>query len=1256
MKPFSSGPAFSGGSSGSKKKHHKNRKRTSASKRKKRRERANSLASADGSVGGGLSSSSPAQTSAVGRPTLSSGSQSSSKTTPAHVKANGKHGGGPSSSERLSFSAEESPAASASFGGSHHNTKKKKNNKSKSGNNHKKGGDEDTPTTTTPSTRDTTPSRDSSSSSSGGGGGQKHKHGSQIDQTAAATSQHRHIDFVYPRGKSPFGKKKQGGEPELFVFSSQLKKQKKKGRAYSYDGSSDGDGEEKKMDRADDDDDDDNDNDDLAFGGGRRRPRASTEESIDDIFAKLTPAKSKKTKPKKEEEDAADATAARKDAAGSNDTDKTGKEKKKRKRKRSMSAGSVGEAGISPSTASHVSSATKGIAKESSLEEEEGQHEKKRRKKKESRKVSMDDIDEAQDMSGGAKMKEAKARKEQRTDAGGGDGGLTHCSDDISHARPAQLHRQLSGRSVEDAVRDKKGRRPRSNSTDRELNLPSGGLCDERGVLGSHKWDAERMYGSNGKMVTRLLRADPLGFVNKGNTCYLNATLQCLAHLPTFCQCVTELPENDRSDGQGGKGKRMTKLIRALLREAHRLDEGRGGHNRGYISPGAIVKNLKLLSSSNRGYKFRPGRQEDAHEFLVHLLDAMNDGELRAAGIDQNQSGWRDRLPFPRLDETTFIHRIFGGYLRSQVRCTRCNYKSNTYDPFLDLALEVNKKDSVERAFRDFTRAETLDVDNQWKCSGCKKRVCAKKQLTVFRPPLSLVIQLKRFTFGGGGMLGGIMPFGRGSGFGYGHFAGKGMGMKGRGGSKITKPIAFPKVLNLPLSDERLCVYELTGVVIHVGGSATSGHYTAYVKKLQADGSYQWFYLDDSHVDKVSEKTVLRQKNAYLLFYCRKEVTMELPSPPPRKSSMSGVEAKEAGAQRARVRADSLSSLTPSPPTSSKKKAPSTPKPPSSSSSLSSSSSASSSSSDESEDNANLKGAKKNLDSSLSKAGSFKLTASKRQQSDEPSVSSDDSDDSDDSSYSGSGSSSSFSFDSSDIEEHSDASSNSGDQSDSSNSGSSASSSSSQSVEDTEEDDRNKKTKQQAPTSKKPKVATSTTGTGGSKIEVKVNRKKAKKAWQPSTLSSKERHNKSGRSDLLGNLNIGRWDDEEDDGAGTAGRSDDERYDNAVVSSSMRRRQKAVQEMNAKEKSKKRKMYLDSWDAALDEGKQKKVKEPKEPDEYDDPSPGANKFQRIQEETQRMYQGKAKGYHGTPGPKMPRRKNRKTYGSKDNNRRRSSHF
>ncbi|KAL3917720.1 MAG: hypothetical protein SGILL_004579, partial [Bacillariaceae sp.] len=153
------------------------------------------------------------------------------------------------------------------------------------------------------------------------------------------------------------------------------------------------------------------------------------------------------------------------------------------------------------------------------------------------------------------------------------------------------------------------------------------------------------------------------------------------------------------------------------------------------------------------------------------------------------------------------------------------------------------------------------------------------------------MLGLKRFAFNGGS------PFGM-NGFKY--------SMHGGGGSKISKPIEFPADLNLPLSDNRSCAYSLTGIVIHVGGSASSGHYTACVKRSGRNGAAsQWYHVDDDDVEPVTEKYVLRQKDAYLLFYSRKEVKIEFPTPPPR--SMSASEATEFGRNRARVRADSIS-------------------------------------------------------------------------------------------------------------------------------------------------------------------------------------------------------------------------------------------------------------------------------------------------------------------------------------------------------------
>ncbi len=183
--------------------------------------------------------------------------------------------------------------------------------------------------------------------------------------------------------------------------------------------------------------------------------------------------------------------------------------------------------------------------------------------------------------------------------------------------------------SVEEAVKDKVGRRPRTNSTDGELNLPQRGLCDENAVLRTYQWDMD-------KLLRRQKAPPPRGFVNLGNTCFLNATLQCLVYVPTLCQSVAALPASCYEANGGGKprgGQRITMLLRALLRRVHGIEarEKEGPWKTSPIAPKILHKAVTSCRLQG-GHRFRPGRQEDAHELLIHLLDAMHEGELFSAG------------------------------------------------------------------------------------------------------------------------------------------------------------------------------------------------------------------------------------------------------------------------------------------------------------------------------------------------------------------------------------------------------------------------------------------------------------------------------------------------------------------------------------------------------------------------------------------------------------------------------------------------
>ncbi|XP_073356520.1 ubiquitin carboxyl-terminal hydrolase 17-like isoform X6 [Aegilops tauschii subsp. strangulata] len=306
----------------------------------------------------------------------------------------------------------------------------------------------------------------------------------------------------------------------------------------------------------------------------------------------------------------------------------------------------------------------------------------------------------------------------------------------------------------------------------------------------------------------------PFGLCNLGNSCYANVVLQCLAFTRPLTAYFLE----------GLHSKHCSQKEWCFLCEFQKLIvEGKRGHSQ--LSPTGILSHLSDIGSS-----FGPGKEEDAHEFLRYAIDTMQSASMKEA----NANG-----AHKLAEETTLIQLMFGGYLRSKIKCTKCGVSSEHCERILDLTVEIDGDIStLEEALHRFTSSEVLDGDNRYHCTRCKSYERGKKKLTISEAPNILTIALKRYQ---SGMFG-----------------------------KINKAIRFPEYLNLSsymsTTDDCSPVYRLYAVVVHrdVMNSSVSGHYVCYVKDSQG----KWYEMDDSQVKPVSLKNV-RSECAYMLLYAR---------------------------------------------------------------------------------------------------------------------------------------------------------------------------------------------------------------------------------------------------------------------------------------------------------------------------------------------------------------------------------------------------
>ncbi|PKI83659.1 ubiquitinyl hydrolase 1 [Malassezia vespertilionis] len=338
------------------------------------------------------------------------------------------------------------------------------------------------------------------------------------------------------------------------------------------------------------------------------------------------------------------------------------------------------------------------------------------------------------------------------------------------------------------------------------------------------------------------------GLYNRGNTCYMNSVMQALLHTPPLATAMLTqslpvllgrygIPHTPK---QAVKFSSMFNAVAALKEFFERAWQN--GAHPAATAPSQFINNLRKFAKP-----LRPGRQEDAHEYLRLLLEAMQQASICFA---KEKPKFND----PVLS-TTLVQSTFGGRLRSRVTCHSCRHNSDTYDPIMDLSLDVRKGiNSVKQALDVFTAPESLSGTEKYRCDHCKKRVDATKRFSIDAAPFALTVHLKRFGIFGNKINHAVS-------FGERLHLGKYM-------SERTKGLGADEAsLSMVGAAQQ---YRLYAVVHHFGSGPNVGHYVASTRA--PDG--QWMRMDDSCVTRMS-RSPLDDPSAYLLFYLREPVGLD---------------------------------------------------------------------------------------------------------------------------------------------------------------------------------------------------------------------------------------------------------------------------------------------------------------------------------------------------------------------------------------------
>ncbi|KAL3421799.1 Ubiquitin carboxyl-terminal hydrolase 4 [Phlyctema vagabunda] len=395
----------------------------------------------------------------------------------------------------------------------------------------------------------------------------------------------------------------------------------------------------------------------------------------------------------------------------------------------------------------------------------------------------------------------------------------------------------------------------------------------------SQKGQVHMMAAQSPSISNTIVLPGLTGLHNFGNTCYMNAALQCLSATRLLREYLIRFhyPPQDLPPMKSGE---LSVPPQLMVRNLGNLLRYLWSGQYSYVTPKTFRDYVRRLHGIRRQ---RPDNtllggnsQQDSMEFLNYILENLND-ELNpkrnapmpppyTAAEDAARSkqpllhcaiqDWQRRLQY----ESSPINNYFQVTTTDSYTCSSCGYTSVNPDSTMAMILPMeNRGDTLGGLLTKTFQATPISGKN---CDGCKKQETAQKRTRLARLPPYLIVQLGRFTSDQ-------------------------YGSAGKNQNRVDFPIEgldlTPySVWNTSNPGERAILegdsnmsglrgpfhYRLYAVLEHRGSTLESGHYLAHTRDEDLKNS-TWHLFNDPTVTEARILDNSLQSRAYVLFYKR---------------------------------------------------------------------------------------------------------------------------------------------------------------------------------------------------------------------------------------------------------------------------------------------------------------------------------------------------------------------------------------------------